>query len=136
MADTGTIVDTVYSDGLPPNQPLVQKLRMDWTSDASGVVTHTTRHIRGVIMRVVFNPGSTAPTDDYDVTLVDEDGIDVLAGQGVNRDTANTEQICPGLALKDGTTTGVVPFAVCGPLILNIAAAGASKIGSIVIYFR
>lgn len=38
------------------------------------------------------NPGSTAPTDNYDITLIDADGIDRLQGVGMNRDTANSEE--------------------------------------------
>jgi hypothetical protein len=32
-----------------------------------------------------------APTDDYDITLVDADGLDRLQGVGVNRDVTNSE---------------------------------------------
>lgn len=33
-----------------------------------------------------------APTDNYDITLVDGDGIDRLQGVGVNRDVTNSEE--------------------------------------------
>jgi hypothetical protein len=32
-----------------------------------------------------------APTDNYDITLVDQDGIDRLQGLGANRDITNSE---------------------------------------------
>jgi len=69
--------------------------------------------IDGWILYAVTNPGSTAPTDDYDITLVDADGIDVAGGQLIDRDTANSE-VClldidsnamPAGRFVDGTIT-------------------------------
>jgi len=37
------------------------------------------------------NPGDTAPTDNYDLTVTDADGLDVLWAKGYNRDEADTE---------------------------------------------
>lgn len=51
--------------------------------------------VHGFITRVVTNPSSPAPTDDYDITLADEDAVDVLGGAGADRDTANSEQLMP-----------------------------------------
>lgn len=42
-----------------------------------------------------------APTDNYDITLIDGDGIDRLQGVGVNRDTANSEE---GVIVFSGTS--------------------------------
>lgn len=42
-----------------------------------------------------------APTDNYDITLVDGDGIDRLQGVGANRDTANSEE---GVIVFSGTS--------------------------------
>lgn len=66
----------------------------------------------------------------------DEDGIDVFAGQGANRDTANAEHFVPDLTLSDGTTDSVAPIAVCGILTLNVSNAGNAKAGTVTIYFR
>src|SRR4051812_32795025 len=49
--------------------------------------------IEGRLLHLVTNPGSTAPTDNYDMTLEDQNGHDVLEGVGANRDTANTEKV-------------------------------------------
>lgn len=46
----------------------------------------------GRIVSLRCNPGATAPTDNYDITLVDGDGLDRLQGVGANRDTANSEE--------------------------------------------
>jgi hypothetical protein len=47
------------------------------------------------------NPGSTAPTDDYDIVINTAGGADLLGGAGANRDTANTEVAYPTI---DSTT--------------------------------
>jgi hypothetical protein len=44
---------------------------------------------------VTIPSGVTAPTDNYDVTLEDANGRDLLAGTGLNRDEANTEEASP-----------------------------------------
>ena len=48
--------------------------------------------ISGKLLAIETNPGSTAPTDNYDIALDDAEGHDVLEGAGANRDTANTEK--------------------------------------------
>ena len=65
------------------------------TADAAdGSVPNTalTQKISGRIIALETNPGATAPTDNYDITLEDGDGHDVLEGVGANRDTATTEK--------------------------------------------
>lgn len=49
--------------------------------------------IEGRLLDLVTNPGATQPTDNYDVTLVDQHGHDCLEGVGADRDTANTEKV-------------------------------------------
>jgi hypothetical protein len=48
--------------------------------------------IEGRLIALITNPGAVAPTDNYDITLEDSDGLDRLQGTGANRDTANSEQ--------------------------------------------
>src|SRR5688572_30152416 len=48
--------------------------------------------IEGRLLELRTNPGATAPTDNYDITLEDGDALDRLQGAGANRDTANSEQ--------------------------------------------
>lgn len=68
-----------------------------WTADsgAATVPTSTVSGILGYVVRVITNPGSTAPTDDYDIVLNDAYGCDVMGGALADRDTANTEQAMP-----------------------------------------
>jgi hypothetical protein len=121
--------------GISPGSGMIHRLKLEWTSDASGDVTQAIT-INGTILRVATNPGSTAPTDNYDITAPDEDGIDVFGGQGANRDTANSEHFCPGLPIADGTTTSVAPVSVNGQITITIANAGNAKVGTIIIYYR
>lgn len=87
----------------------------------------TTYAYNGVIQRLVTDPdGSAAPTDDYDITITDEDGYDVLMGAGANRDTATTEQVL-------ATSLGCVAN---DKLTLNVANAGSAKAGVVVLYIR
>lgn len=121
---------TVFGKG--PNR--VGRIAIAWTSDGSGVATEATEHVRGTIKRVVFDPGATAPDDNWDCTLTDEHGMDLLGGQGANIDTANSSHIAPGVALKDGVTTSVTQPYVDGVLTLNVTNAGAAKVGTVYVY--
>lgn len=100
----------------------IRKISVAWTSASNGSVSQAVP-VDGAIVRVVTNPGATAPSDNWDLTLVDEDGVDVLAGEGANRDTSNSEQIYP-------TDT---PF-VNGTVTVTVANAGDSKVGTVVLY--
>jgi hypothetical protein len=132
----GTVTQTRGFNASSSGAVPVNFVAFSWTSDSSGNADATSEQVTGVILRVAFNPGSAAPTDNYDVTLSDADGIDVLAGQGANRDTTTSEHICPGVALYDGTTTSVVPVAVFSPLTLAVTNAGSAKTGTVTVYYR
>lgn len=88
----------------------VRKARILATADASdgSFPTKTLRalgiHIDGYLIGISTNPGSTAPTDNYDITLLDEDGEDRLAGAGANRDTSTTEYAAVGRACSPDDT--------------------------------
>jgi hypothetical protein len=115
----------------------VVKYTWSWTSAADGTVSSASPYkISGEILRVVFNPGATAPTTLYDITLTDENSMDVLAGQGGNLSEVNTTNVCPGVPLKDGTTTSTRPIAVHDTLTLNVTNAGDSKQGTVDVYVR
>ncbi len=62
-------------------------------ADGSFPSTDLSTKISGFILALETNPGSPAPTDNYDIVLNDADGHDVLEGKGANRDTANTEKV-------------------------------------------
>lgn len=110
---------------------------VDWTSDASGNVTSTIRGMFGQILRVTTNPdaGATSPTASYDMTLKDDDEIDVLFGFGADlSQSASKTFTCR--TVDSGTTTTTIPVMVGTDLDLAITSAGNAKSGVIRIYMK
>jgi hypothetical protein len=112
------------------------------TDDSAGTASGTTRKIVGELIKVVTNPGSAAPTDNWDVLITDENSIDPLAGVQnaaalVARDTTTTEQTYLQLLNADGTPVAEAIFpVVCGALTIAVANGGNSKTGEIILYYR
>ncbi len=76
-----------------------------WTAEANGSFTDytSTNAIDGIILAVETDPGTPAPTDNYDITFTTEQDY-AVAGTSLNdRDTVNTERWVP--------TEDNVPFA-------------------------
>ena len=116
MAGTVTVV-------YPDKSFKVGAIVVSWTSDASGDADGTVT-LDGAIVRVATNPdGTDVPTDNYDITLVDADSIDILATEGNNRDTSTSEQVFP-------TDT---PFHQ-GDITFTVANAGNAKKGVCTLY--
>lgn len=102
----------------------VCKVKWTWTSAADGsVVLASEKSYYGEVVALVTDPGATAPTASYDITIPDPDGYDVMQGAGANRHTANTETAVP--------TARSVAF---GKLTLTIANAGDAKTGTTTLY--
>lgn len=78
-------------------------LLISWIGDASTGAVPATQltaiagdapfHIDAYLVRIITNPGSTAPTASYDITLTDEDGIDVAGGLLANRSATLSEHV-------------------------------------------
>jgi len=113
----------------------VDKIIVDWVSDsAAGTVSaESDKPIHGTIARITTDPGSPAPSADYDITLLDEDSVDVALGTLANRHTTTTQTVYPTVAGSAGTTE-VQGGVVNGRLTLTIANAGNSKKGKVTIY--
>ena len=108
----------------------IKYVQWAWTSDASGDVSGTdTVVVSGVALRWATNPGSSAPTDDYDIVVNDEDGIDVANGGLGNRDTSDSEHFIPGGDADPGA-------AFVGKLSLAVSNAGNAKEGVLRMYYR
>lgn len=112
-------------------------LSVSWTADGAGAVADVAIPSDDLAMGGWFlyaietNPGATAPTDNYDVTLEDIDALDVLGGAGIDRDTANSEIAMPTLSAMPT----MAPIA-SGGLTLKVANnAVASAVGVIRLYF-
>jgi len=109
----------------------IKKLKGVWVSHTDGVVTSTegvgTAVVAGQILRVEFVPdaGGTAPDDQYDCTLLTDDSIDVLYGQGANLSGTNTVSIVSNL--------GVIAN---DKLSLTVSGAGSANGGTVYVYLR
>ena len=75
-------------------------LTIAWTADSSDksvpqtVINATQYKINGYFLySAETNPGSTAPTDDYDIAINDEDVCDIAGTLLNNRDTSNSEMV-------------------------------------------
>lgn len=112
----------------------VKVLTFSWTADAAAATVPATAsndNMDGYIILVVTDPGTTAPTDNYDITLTDGNSVDAMGGNLADRDTANTEQAVP----KIGTVYG--GRYVSGILTLNISNnAVNSATGTVKIYIE
>jgi hypothetical protein len=142
LAQTSGTVSITQRD-FGPSAPLLRIVTLDWTSDTSGSLVASLPALWGTVERVVTNPdgGSDAPDDDYDLTWADEDGADLLAAAGQNRDTSNTEQFCPRIGNGTGVNGlsspgGTQPVVVGGTTTLTIANAGSGNKGRVRIYLR
>lgn len=106
----------------------------EWTSDASGDGSgddFEIENVGGYITSVQFRPDTTdIPTDDYDVTITDEQGIDVIYGKGtdIDKDPDDSENIRMPL-----TPDGDRPFISQQTLSLTVSSAGNAKSGTVIL---
>lgn len=119
MPGTVTVTEKIHGS--------VKKIRWSWLSDGSGNADKiTTLPHDGVVIGLQTNPGAAAPTDNYDITITDDDGDDILGGAGQNRDTVDTETVM---------SSGICGVAA-SKLTLNVSNAGASKDGVVILWYR
>lgn len=110
----------------------IKKIRFAWTSGTGGDINladiETLEVYSGKILGLTTVPadGGDAPSDNYGVELMDEDGVDVLMGGGLLRDTANTEHV---LSASLGAVAN-------DKLHLYITAAGDTKQGTVYVFIR
>ena len=119
----GTVIITEKRTGT------VKRITWAWTTDGAGAADGQTTHVYdGKIEALVTVPagGANAPTDQYDITITDQDGVDVLAGAGANLAAAATQHI-------SATNLSAVANE---KLTLNVSAAGAVKKGTVYLYIR
>ncbi|MHA1225269.1 MAG: hypothetical protein ACTSPV_00835 [Candidatus Hodarchaeales archaeon] len=117
----------------------IKKITFDWTSDSSGNVSGIkSKTLSGEITRMVFIPdsGATQPSDGYDAVLLDENGVDILAGQGTNLSNSSTDIVVGGVEITYGANSTIIPVVIDDQLELQISNAGDSKGGKVIIYMR
>ena len=121
-AGTVTITEETYGT--------IKKIKFSWTSGdgaedgtASGQTTYA---YSGKILGLATDPGSPAPTALYDITVTDEDGMDVLMGGGADRSATATEYVL-------SSSLGAVAN---DKLTINVSAAGTNTKGIAYLYIR
>jgi hypothetical protein len=105
-----------------------RKYVVSWTSATGGAATLSIPDMNGWLIKIVTDPGATAPTDDYDITLIDENSVDALQSLGLNRDTANTE------STYTFVSGAPVPIYLSGTHTFTLANAGDEKVGTCTFY--
>lgn len=94
-------------------------------ADASVPDTVLTTKISGRLLALETNPGTTAPTALYDVTLEDGEGHDVLQGVGANRSASATEKA----AIVFSGTSVPPPVAMVDTLTFKVANNAVNSAG-------
>ena len=89
------------------------------TAHTDGTVTAypLTKKFSGRLLALETDPGATAPTDNYDITITDANGLDVLQGVGANRHTSTTQMA----AIVFSGTSVHPPVSMGDTLTLNVA---------------
>ena len=136
MADKGTCS---YEWQRPSTSAPVGYIRFKWTSTTTGnVIKTTTDYLGGTVLRFTTNPGTTAPEANYDITITDEDSVDILLGTGANRHATTTETVYPTVA-GSAAGSGAVQMPFSGLLTFNITNASTGLIarrGEATLYYR
>lgn len=108
----------------------IQKISWDWLSASDGTVSSAASGwYCGKIVKVSLasDASPSAPTDGYDVTIEDGDGLDVLSGNGADVTAAATVYI------NDPTK---MLWVRSGTLTLKVTNAGAEKGGVVTLYIQ
>jgi len=128
----GTITEALTS-GRPP----VKVITLTCTADASDGSYPATAlsniphgEIGGRLLQIATDPGSTAPQANYDITVTEAGGADLLLGVGANRHTSSSE-----VAIIESNGASAV-YAGTDTLTLNIANNNVNSAGiTIKIYY-
>ena len=110
---------TVQKEAYDNGKERVEKYTFTWVADdTDGSIdpVETEKIVVGWVFQGETNPGSPAPTDDYDVTIKNEANVDVFGAELTNRDTADSEQVVPkiGAAYGERWVNTKLTFAATG----------------------
>lgn len=115
MAGTVTVTHTKIG--------AIRKITASCVADAAAATFPDTvlPKFAGTLLHLETNPGATAPTANYDITITDQNAIDVLQGVGANRHTTSSERANivysggldhPAVAIDDVLTLAIANNAV------------------------
>lgn len=121
----GTVVVTSHEKG----RRAVRKMVLTCTGDAANGSYPATvlPSFEGRIVEFRTNPGTPAPTDNWDVVLTDQNGLNRLQGLGADRDTSNSE-----VAITVYSGTSINPVVEHGDT-LTLAITGNSVNGAAIV---
>ena len=124
MAGTVTMTEKTFSS--------VKKVTFDWTATTGGEASKTTTNsYDGEVLRIVCMDTSCT---GYAVEINDNDGVDLLGGQGA------VAVLTSGAVVDFGTSTGTVELplsAVSSKLSLSVTGAGTTgNTGQTIVYVR
>lgn len=112
-------------------------LTVDWTTAAAatgGVTSALYPHFRDslkgtYLTAVVTKPSTIVVPSAYNLTLVDEYGVDILGGVGAARSATVAEQVTPYIGAAYG------PRPVSGAMTLTVTSGGSGGSGTTILYF-
>lgn len=123
MAGTCTYTEEVHGS--------VKLVAADWLSDSAGNVsgTSTTNYFNGKLIYFAADPdaGDTKPSEDYDVTVLDKNSVDVLHALGTDMGSAAT------VTVDEFDGLGAVANS---QLTVTVANAGDEKGGVVYLWIR
>lgn len=139
----GSSMTFTYDDGDGINGTVRKVVATFLTDDSTGSVAGTTKKIVGQLIKIVTDPGSSAPSANWDVVLTDEEGVDLsihmddvaIAALIARHESTTLETYLP---LEDTAGTGRVGAwpVVCDKLTITVNNAGNAKTGQIILYYR
>ena len=109
-----TVTRTKREIGRGAKSNQVEIVKISWVADDSdGSVPATEMELDGWLIKAITDPGATAPTDNYDITLVDANGsVDAANSQLLNRSTDTSQQVYP--VVDTAGTGGPTPVLLAG----------------------
>ncbi len=125
----GTV--TSWSDK-PIGSGTIRLFQVSYVSSSAGgglFTCSTSKELTGWILEVETDPGATTPDDNYDITLLNANGRDVMGGALANRDQSTTEVTKPTV---NGSSREAI---VDGLLVITVTAMGNAKTAEILIYY-
>lgn len=134
MAGTVTTTVSQINYSQTGQQRFCKKVSVSWTADAAdGSLPATSiTDLNGWLIKVVTNPGATAPTANYDIALNDPDasGLDALGGKLIDRHTTADEQVYPSIG-----ATPTTPIFLAGTYSLAITGNAVNSATGLVVFY-
>ena len=100
-----------------------QVMKIDWRTEAPNNCVSDTLYLCGLLHGLITKPGTPAPSDGYNVELLNDAGVDMLNSAGLGRDSDATEW-------AEVLVSSVLPVPVAGEYVFKVSAAGSDTAGT------